>query len=559
MPPFGTLPALLLPGSAIVFSNDCPAIVKAMARLAKVFLGDRVQICDGTADDVQINAAIAALPASGGKVWLSEGMFTIAATITITSKRVILQGQGGLGFGWSGAFPADGSYYGCTILKVPAALKDDVIRLACANTAAATKAMYGATICDLAIIGQADGTGDGDNAGIMIDNSSGRAPDGVQIYNVLITGIVWGAHAGYGIKVESGGEHRLHNLVISSCGRHGIEFCGTDSILHDIIVFYTLGYAGLFMSSSSGCQVSDIYAYGCNDFGIQLDGGSPNTTNVYTNLHSEANNNYNIAVGYGGGGRHILMGGMVRNSLTGGGILVEKNTDVVIDGFHIYDDDGTPTQEHGIYLLGAKRVLISNCIFEDNGQQANNTWSDIYLGTSGGVHSTHNRVHGCIFRATKANKVKYGIEEADANQDHNVYHDNYFDGGQVTGKVLMLGVNSTARNNKGSTVDGKIIDPGNAGAIPVANNGQVALVTGGAATRTLAIPTFSGQEITLSFKTDGGDCVVTVASDLLYSADPGHNIITFANVGEFIKLEAVENGAALQWGVIALTGAVLSG
>lgn len=50
-------------------------------------------ICDGVNDEVEINAAIAALPASGGKVMLSEGLFTIAATITL-SDRVTLQGQG---------------------------------------------------------------------------------------------------------------------------------------------------------------------------------------------------------------------------------------------------------------------------------------------------------------------------------------------------------------------------------------------------------------------------------------------------------------------------------
>ena len=37
--------------------------------------------CDGTADNVQIQAAIAALPTGGGKVVLSEGTFTLASTI----------------------------------------------------------------------------------------------------------------------------------------------------------------------------------------------------------------------------------------------------------------------------------------------------------------------------------------------------------------------------------------------------------------------------------------------------------------------------------------------
>src|SRR3972149_4823904 len=51
--------------------------------------------CDGTADDVQINAAIAALPAGGGKGELSEGAFTVTAAIPPTANTS-LEGQGQL-------------------------------------------------------------------------------------------------------------------------------------------------------------------------------------------------------------------------------------------------------------------------------------------------------------------------------------------------------------------------------------------------------------------------------------------------------------------------------
>lgn len=49
--------------------------------------------CDGTADDVQILAAIAALPAVGGIVQLTEGTFTIGASIALDSETT-LQGHG---------------------------------------------------------------------------------------------------------------------------------------------------------------------------------------------------------------------------------------------------------------------------------------------------------------------------------------------------------------------------------------------------------------------------------------------------------------------------------
>lgn len=53
-------------------------------------------VCDGTADEEQILAAINALPAVGGKVLLSEGTFYIASLITVASSKpgVTIEGQG---------------------------------------------------------------------------------------------------------------------------------------------------------------------------------------------------------------------------------------------------------------------------------------------------------------------------------------------------------------------------------------------------------------------------------------------------------------------------------
>jgi len=51
-------------------------------------------LCDGTADEVQINLAISALPATGGKVILLEGTFKLAATVAFDKGSVIVQGMG---------------------------------------------------------------------------------------------------------------------------------------------------------------------------------------------------------------------------------------------------------------------------------------------------------------------------------------------------------------------------------------------------------------------------------------------------------------------------------
>lgn len=76
----------------VVAASDASALMRANADY----------LCDGTADEVQINAAIAALPSIGatkrGRVLLSEGRFYIAAAIDLdagdTVAQLTLQGQG---------------------------------------------------------------------------------------------------------------------------------------------------------------------------------------------------------------------------------------------------------------------------------------------------------------------------------------------------------------------------------------------------------------------------------------------------------------------------------
>jgi hypothetical protein len=101
----------------------------------------------------------------------------------------------------------------------------------------------------------------------------------------------------------------------------------------------------------------------------------------------------------------------------------------------------------------------------------------------------------------------------------------------------------------------KITDPGDAGAVPAVASGTCAIVTEGAETRTLAIPTFLGQQICLCFQTDGGNAVVTVASAVNQT---GNNTLTFADAGDEITLKAVQNGAALAWRVVSNDGVALS-
>lgn len=101
----------------------------------------------------------------------------------------------------------------------------------------------------------------------------------------------------------------------------------------------------------------------------------------------------------------------------------------------------------------------------------------------------------------------------------------------------------------------EIDDPGDAGAIPVDASGSVNVVTEGAETRTLADPTFPGQELVVNLQTDGGDCVLTAATGINQT---GNNTATFADAGDSLRLYAIRSGSDLVWRVSANDGAALT-
>ena len=51
-------------------------------------------LCDGTADQTEINAAITALPATGGEIVILDGTYNITAKIVVTKNNISIRGNG---------------------------------------------------------------------------------------------------------------------------------------------------------------------------------------------------------------------------------------------------------------------------------------------------------------------------------------------------------------------------------------------------------------------------------------------------------------------------------
>lgn len=101
----------------------------------------------------------------------------------------------------------------------------------------------------------------------------------------------------------------------------------------------------------------------------------------------------------------------------------------------------------------------------------------------------------------------------------------------------------------------EVADPGTGKAIPVTRSAVINIVTAGAETNTLALPTFLGQKLVLNCSVFVGNRVIT-ASQAINQA--GNTIMTFGAVRDSIVLEAVKLASALRWVVSGNDGVALS-
>jgi hypothetical protein len=104
---------------------------------------------------------------------------------------------------------------------------------------------------------------------------------------------------------------------------------------------------------------------------------------------------------------------------------------------------------------------------------------------------------------------------------------------------------SQVTSAKMAAADLVLQDPGNGGALPTTEYGQVQIRTLAAETRTAANPSKPGLQMSLAFRSDGGDCVITFAS--AYD-DNGTTVLTLTDVGQVVTFESVRvSNSACRW------------
>lgn len=227
---------ILLGSTAFVVSSDASRAARWSAKVARLLYGDLIGICDGTADNVQIQAAIDALPAVGGKVQLTEGNFYIAAAIEIDDDNITLEGMG----------------QKATMLHLAA--NDNVLEV----TSTADTELYGIVLRDFGIDGE-KGTYTGH--GIVISTMEWSLVSNIYIHDIKSDGINTSKSG-----TAEGRSVRFENIHISECDGNGwtIDSSPYESFWHMCTVRNVGGYQMYFLNSRRN-HISQCHLGGTNN------------------------------------------------------------------------------------------------------------------------------------------------------------------------------------------------------------------------------------------------------------------------------------------------------
>ena len=293
-------------------------------------------LCDGTADDVEINAAIQALPETGGEILILDGTYKITAPITVNKNGATLRGNGT-----------------ATILQRNwnSSVEEGVINITAANG--------GITVQNIQINGKIYNYTDTKNYGIYITSGSNNIVNNICSNN-------------YSCGIFSGSDN--NTIIGNTCNNNkskGIELYGSGNIVTGNICNDNYKYG--IASSSPG---NTITGNTCNNNsnGIFSDSGNNTITGNTCNNNSDGIRLFHSD-------KNTVTGNTCNNNNTGISLFSSDNNTVTgntcIRGTGQASD--YTSSQRTIYVDSAsKNLIVGNNImgknYEDGG--TNNTWAN---------------------------------------------------------------------------------------------------------------------------------------------------------------------------------------
>lgn len=320
-------------------------------------------VCDGTADDVQINAAIAAMPAGGGSIVLSSGLFTTAAAIVI-NKKCNLRGAGA-------GLETDA---GLTTIKGAGAFNLIEVH-------GATK-LRGIKIIDLQLQGSSKTNG---KSGLYTDDT-----------DIIYVGNISSMNSQYGFD--------LNNDDAGTFFAFGGQLCGLGMKMTSCA--YTRIISGTIADNDGDITLGagGIYSTGC--FNVSFVANQIVRTGLYNAVYmNTSNKNCFFACNFMTCGKNAIY-------ITGGGNIVTGCT------FDTWGESVVSGHQNAILLFNAGNTIISSNVIGtvDGAHQVNGV-----LENTGGWPD-FNLVTGNIFSTiTGSNFVKTGASSIDSNNISSTY------------------------------------------------------------------------------------------------------------------------------------------
>lgn len=346
-----------------------PRLVVAASDAPQVWKDGADYLCDGTADNVQIQAAIDASEAGGGEVILSPGSFAIATGLTIvgnddyTGPQVTLHGQGQ------------------EVTKLIGANNVDVITMS--NSAKVNMQSF-----TIEVNGSGDALRSTDTGDLM------RGFHFSMFKNLYILGD--SSHTGWAMDLDNAFRSTFENIEIFDVD-NGIRITATDSTFNPGDCTFTRlfielntnsGGVGLHLTSSVASVNQILF-----DMVELIDGGTGGTAIL---LNGAGSPNHNVFQGI-----NIEQFATTINVTTGYGNVFDLNHVTPVTTFLTFGSDapGNYVRRVGYLAVDTGTVAIINDAndWEDNP----NTFENFYIGVASGATGTASVQNGTIIRGMK--------------------------------------------------------------------------------------------------------------------------------------------------------------
>jgi len=352
-------------GSAIQIKPTRTARIVIGTSSAGWTRGECDYLCDGTADQTEINAAIQALPSNGGEIILLDGDYYVSAPILINKNYITIRGNGKsvrLRRAWSNPAETEG------IITLSSVQHCELINLALRGIASSYDGIgicfngsHRNIITNVRAIEnrkkaiQLNGSNyniiknnfysslsgasqpliylNSSNYNQICENCCEEGTNGIQLYNSdyndISNNVLYNNPSG-GIMLKTSSNNNITGNVCCNTGYAGVYL--TDTSRHNAITANTCNdnNVGIYFYDSS-CNVITGNACNNNNTGIYLQGSSTNTisgntcirggglsgdysADQYTIRLNGTGNNYNLIIGNNCMGKAVAIDGGTGNT-----------------------------------------------------------------------------------------------------------------------------------------------------------------------------------------------------------------------------------------------------